>query len=98
MSASLSQNNDVLLSIISEIVPTFITPDDPEATHVMISRFLKLIGEQLPETNHSDLIRRVLDPNQSSENTSRWLLDQIPDLSLILKEVLEKASLSLKLL
>ncbi|MBP9781294.1 hypothetical protein KBC89_01425 [Candidatus Woesebacteria bacterium] len=85
--------NTKIIQSLCEIVPTLRWSDDVTIQHLQLSNSLAVIAEQLSPNQQAELTEMILDTEITSNKIAKWLTDQIPQITLLLRELESKVSL-----
>lgn len=85
--------NTKVMQCLSEIVPTVRWSDDVTIQHLQLSNSLIVIGEQLNSNQQTELAEMIVNPEVSSKKIAKWLTEQIPQITLLLRELESKLTL-----
>lgn len=85
--------NAKVIQSLSEIVPTLRWSDDVTIQHLQVSSSLTVIAEQLRPNQQAELAEMILDADTPPNKIAKWLTDQIPQITLLLRELESKVTL-----
>ncbi len=85
--------NAKIIQSLSAIVPTLRWSDDVTVQHLQLSHSLTVIGEQLSPSQQAELTEMILNSEITNINIAKWLTDEIPQITLLLREIESKVAL-----
>ncbi len=85
--------NTKLTNVFTTILPTIVWADSDMAQHLQLSLILTALGEQLDTDQQSEFASQVVNASSSAEQIAQWLQQQIPQVTLVLREITDKFAL-----
>lgn len=82
-----------LTNIFVAILPTIVWADSDMALYLQLSLILTALGEQLDSHQQTQLAAKIVDTSNSAEQIAQWLQQQLPQVTLVLREITDKFAL-----
>lgn len=84
-----------LIEIFNTILPSIHWPTDTLAEHLQLSRVLSAVGEQMDPQQQEAFANQMLDSSSTNVRIAQWLSNQIPQITLILREIIDKNAVAI---